>query len=210
MGRWAQVKCDCENRLPVEGSDWLHRPHREKVRLTEQQRADVEYWRQVQESMYACGHREGLILEFDPGPILWLGRAIRQTKNLRAIQRFRTFVLVAHPESYGENEELLLSPADALRWLDEADELEASSRGHSQGLSHICSALMEHLQAEAERDRSSLAERRRNFPHLWPIRPEESLSPLKAASREFHGALVATRRLSDAAIRTGNPVEMLW
>ena len=77
MGKWAEVPCNCVNRVPLEGSDYYFgQPHRKKHRLTKKEKEDVEEWERTAKNMFSCGHRNGVVVEFSPGNIIHLGNLL--------------------------------------------------------------------------------------------------------------------------------------
>src|SRR5688572_16371580 len=126
MGKWAEVECNCTNRIPLPRS--RIRPHENKRHLTKKEQEEVQEWERTTEDMYECGHRYGVILELAPDDIVQLGHHIgRAFEELEGA--FEVFPRVGDWRSYGDDELLLIPPDEAAIWLLEIEELQSALDG---------------------------------------------------------------------------------
>jgi hypothetical protein len=122
MGKWCVVNCDCPNREPLPGSDWwsfsAYQQHQKPPRLAK----TSEEWEEQVKGMYACGHRDGAILQFWQGDLLTVGRALELAYKNQP-EQFEVFRRLAKYENYVD-ECLALSPDEAALWQLEIEQLQ--------------------------------------------------------------------------------------
>lgn len=112
MGSWAEVYCDCLNRVRLPQSHYhFDRPHYKKSQLTKKEREEIEEWKQTTQDMFQCGHRNGMAVEFGPGDIILLGKLIGSIFR-HDPGAFEVFIKVGDWRCY-ENELLLIKPDEA-------------------------------------------------------------------------------------------------
>ncbi len=128
MGKWAQVRCHCPNRIALPKSGLSDRPFARRRHLTAAQQREVEVWERDTKLMYECGHREGMLFQGWPGKILELCEAIR----LVFIDEPDTFEICMRLGAWRSacsasmEETMTLSAEEAELWQLEAQELIAS------------------------------------------------------------------------------------
>lgn len=95
MGKWCEVKCNCENREPVYESD--------------------KY------SDYKCGHKNGIYIEFAPNDLFSIGQAILESFDKES-QPFEVFIKIPNWRVY-DDEYLPLTEAERDLWEIEIQEV---------------------------------------------------------------------------------------
>lgn len=147
MGKWAEVSCDCSNRVTLKGSDfYFDKPHRNKHRPTKKEKEDVEEWERTAKNMFACGHRNGVVIEFSPGHIIYLGNLLGGIFRDES-GPFEVFAKVGDWRRY-EDELLLIQPDEAGLWLMEIDEIQRAL----QSFGNLPQDKIERLLLESYRD----------------------------------------------------------
>lgn len=217
MGKWAEVHCDCPNRIPLAGSDfYFDKPHRNKHRLTKKEKDEVEEWERTAKNMFACGHRNGVVIEFSPGDIIRFGNVLDSIfRDERGT--FEVFAKVVDWRRY-EDELLLIPPDEAGLWLMEIEEIQ----GALQGFGNLPQDKIEALQLEFYRDDFGSGldlERRVDKAAKMPFAPvvplkrnmEQSKRPdLESTVEKFTEALADAAKLCHASLETRNPIRLLW
>ena len=127
MGKWSQVRCNCPNRIPLPNSSLRDRPYRNcpHKKLSNRQKREIKIWQENIESMYECGHRNGMLVQLYPGKIIKLGFVIKRV--FKNDLTFEIYPKVGDWRNYfsdGLAEELRISPLEAELWLMEVAELE--------------------------------------------------------------------------------------
>jgi len=203
----------------VPGSDFLSdRPYRNKRRLTNRERQEVEEWERTTKNMYECGHRKGILVEFWPGDIIYLGYLIDHVFQDKA-NIFKVFSKVGDWRCY-EDELLLICQDEAGVWLLESDEI----RHGLNGMGNLTPQEMRKLIVEFHRSevgiRSDLERR------LDKVAKEMSFAPVVGMKRniaegpsqpdieatigKIGKALTDATTLCKTSIETGNPIRLLW
>ncbi|MCA1621674.1 MAG: hypothetical protein LC795_20860 [Acidobacteria bacterium] len=218
MGKWAEVHCDCPNRVPLAGSDfYFDKPHRNKRRLTKKERGEVEEWERAAKNMFECGHRSGVVIEFSPGDIVHLGNLLggifRDENGM-----FEVFAKVGDWRCYGD-ELLLIQPDEAGLWLMEIEEIQRALGGFG----NLPQDKIERLLSEFYRDglgsRLDLERRLDEIAAKMPFAPvvplkqnvQQSKRPNPESTVEkIMEALTDAAKLCHAGIGTGNPIRLLW
>jgi len=154
MSKRGRVRCNCPDRKLLTGSD----------------------------SLYACGHPGGNLVDFFAGKLLIIGLDV-QDVFINEPERFSTFKGLTQ---WCVNHEggMQLSPAEAELWLEEVRELRRLDAGESE--------ISEKQRAEWKEAREGEILRYAEF-------DEEPPSVLRR--------LVDAEALCRASIRTGNPIE---
>ncbi len=121
VGKWCEVKCNCQNRTPVRGSQWLgygdYQKFEEKPRLAK----TPQEWEENVKGMYECGHRDGAFFQIWPGDIFKFGYALDAGFKDRPSQ-FEVFRRIADSRNY-DDEYLALTPEEAALWELEIEQL---------------------------------------------------------------------------------------
>ena len=218
MGKWAEVHCDCPNRVPLAGSDfYFDKPHRNKRRLTRKEREELEEWERTTKNMFACGHRSGVVIEFSPGDIIHLGNLLGSIFRDES-STFEVFAKVGDWRCY-EDELLLIQPDEAGLWLMEIEEIQRAF----QGFGNLPQDKIERLLLEFYRDdlgsrldlerRLDEAAAKMPFARVVPLKRnvQQSKRPdLESTVENIIEALTDAAKLCHASIRTGNPIRLLW
>jgi hypothetical protein len=200
MGKWAEVACNCPDRMPLPGSDSLFdRPHRKQSRLTAEQQQEVERWEQTTMNMFACGHRHGMLIELWPGDIIHLGELLGTAGGV--LEHFWT---VGARMSYDNNDELLLlTPEEAEWWLQEIDEVrQALDGGGGLARTHLERTIEGFVDYERRLDK---------HPVYWTEQDLQA-TPMytERAMKRIREALDDAASLCHASIRSGNPIRLMW
>jgi hypothetical protein len=218
MGKWVEIHCDCPNRVPLPDSDfYFDEPHRNKRRLTEKEKAEVEEWKRTTKNMFECGHRSGVVIEFWPGDIIHLGNLIGSIFRDES-GTFEVFAKVGDWRCY-EDELLLIQPDEASLWLMEIEEIQRAL----QGFDNLSQDKIEKLIVEFYRNElgSRLDIERRldevaakmPFAQIVPLKRnvQQSKRPdLESTVEKIVEALTDAAKLCRASIGTGNPIRLLW
>jgi hypothetical protein len=121
VGKWCEVKCDCPNREPLPGSQWLSYSEYQKYEKKPRLAKTPEEWEEGVRGMYKCGHRDGAYIQSWPGDILRFGypfeAAFKDQPN-----RFELFRRISDWRNY-DDEYLALTPEDAASWQGEIEQL---------------------------------------------------------------------------------------
>ena len=222
MGKWSQVCCNCHNRIPLPKSSWCDRPDRNSYsclqKLSPKKRREIEAWKNNIEGMYECGHRNGMLVQFGPIGIIKLGCAIK--KVFADDFLFEIYPRVGDWRNYFSpnfDEELHISPEDAELWMMEAIELEQAflSQGNisydkiQQVINILFYRKVETDEAYKQRVKSL---RGIGFMRIVPFLESLDDAPISRdlILEEQFVAIADTKRLCQAAIKSGNPIEMLW
>ena len=218
MGKWAEVHCDCPNRIPLAGSDfYFDKPHRKKHRLTKKEKDEVLEWERRTRNMFACGHRNGVVVEFSPGDIIRFGNLLASMfRNERGT--FEVFAKAGDWRRY-EDELLLIQPDEASLWLMEIEEIQRAL----QGFGNLPRDKIEELLLAFYRDefgsRLDLERRLDEVAAKMPFAPivllkrnvEQSQRPnLESTVEKVMEALADAAKLCHASIKTRNPIRLLW
>jgi len=217
MGRWTEVHCACADRIPLPRSGSQHEPYGGKKHLSGRERMEREEWKATTRHMYACGHRNGVLVEFWPGSILRLGALIRSIFGDES-DTFEILVRISDWSRY-EDELLLLTPDEASLLRMEVAELQRALDG-SRDLprNRVEKLISEFLRAEMEL-RLTLADRiervgvRVPFARVVLLMQNVLASQqpdTEAAHQTIKDALANTEALCRASIATDNPIRMLW
>ena len=214
MGKWAEVHCDCPNRLPLPRSDF-YEPHRNKHRLTKREKAEVEEWKETTKNMFECGHRSGLVIELSPSDIIHLGNVIG---NIFRDGTFEVFTKVGDWRCY-EDELLLIQPDEADLWLMEIEDIQSGL----QGLGSLPRDKIQKLVLDLYRDdlggRQNLETRLGEVMAKAPsgavagIREnvqQSKLPNLESTVEVICQALADAAKLCRASAQTNNPIRLLW
>jgi hypothetical protein len=217
MGKWAEVHCDCLNRVPLASSDFFDESHHNKRRLTKKEKAEVEAREHTTKNMFECGHRRGVVIEFCPEGIIHLGNLIGSIFRDEG-GTFEIFAKVGDWRCY-EDELLLIKPGEASLWLMEIEEIQ---RG-LQGFGNLLQGKIEKLIVEFYRDdlgnRLDLEKRldevagKMSFARVIPLKQnvQRSKRPdLESTVEKIVKALTDAAKLCQASIGTGNPIRLLW
>lgn len=213
MGKWAQVQCTCVNRTPLPGSDPLFgRPYRKKRRLTKREKAEVEDWKQATENMFACGHRNGVVIELCPWNIVHLGNLLG---TIFPDSTFEVFTKVGNWRCY-EDELLLVQPEEAYLWLREIEEI----RTAFEGAGNLPTNKLEDLVSEYYREdlgaRLSLEARLKQveaempFARIVPLKrnvQQTKIPDVESTIETIMEALTSATKLCHASRETGNPTD---
>lgn len=218
MGKWAEVHCDCPNRVPLPGSDfYFGEPHRRKRRLTKKEREEVEEWERTTKNMFECGHRSGVIIEFWPGDIIHLGNLIGSVIRDES-STFEIFAKVGDWRCY-EDELLLLPPDEADLWLIEIDEIQRALQGFGNLPQDKIGKLIVGFYRDDLDSRLDLESwldevaAKLPFAQVVPLKRnvQQSKRPeLESSVEKIMEALTDGARLCRASIETGNPIRLLW
>ncbi len=119
MGKWAQVKCDCPNRIPLPYNTWHQDPRTLHKRVTPFQR---EKWRNEVFGKFECGHENGMIFEFWQGDLMQISYALK-TAFASDSERFEIFNKIINISEYFD-ETLFLSPEEAELLKLEIEEIQ--------------------------------------------------------------------------------------
>jgi len=165
--------------------------------------------------MYECGHRNGCLLEFWPGPIIQLGRLINSTLGKTGYD-FPIFARVADWRSY--HDELLMLPTDEARlWLFEVDAVwRLLEEGRpDDAINELLATLHDEdselrlsLEKQLSEIKSNIPFARVN-PFIESVRKSKR-PDLQSAIDKVVEALKDARRLCLASIQSGNPIRLLW
>jgi hypothetical protein len=218
MGKWAEVHCNCADRAPSEGSDFLFdQPHRRKRRLTKKQTEEVRDWEHAHKNMFQCGHRSGLAIELGPENIIKLGYLLAWIFGDED-GSFRIFAKVGDWRFY-KDELLLIQPDEAALWLVEIDAISQALQGVGN-LQHrkITKLVSEFLRIELSETldlKQRLDDISVDLPFARTAFVKETVQHAKAADPEstvkkITDALMDAARLCRASIETRNPVRLLW
>lgn len=96
MGKWCEVKCNCENRQVMGEQGFT-------------------------EKNYACGHRNGIYLEFAPNDLFKVGLALQDAFD-KDSQPFEIFTRIPNWQNY-DDEYLALSEEERDLWELEIEEM---------------------------------------------------------------------------------------
>ena len=121
MGKWCEVKCDCPNRGPLRGSQWLNYNEYQKYEKGPRLAKSIEEWEEKVKGMYECGHRDGAFFQVWPGDIFKIGFALEAAFKDRPSQ-FEIFRRIADLRNYDDGC-LGLVPEEAKLWELEIEEL---------------------------------------------------------------------------------------
>lgn len=216
MGKWAEVECVCPNRVRLpKGDPLFDRPYvHNRRRLSEKEKAEVEEWKRTTENMFACGHRNGLVIELAPSGIIQLGRLLAKifTGN-----EFEVFAKVGNTRNY-EDELLLVQPQEAELWLLEIGELRRAFEGAGNLPYESLESQVLALYRDDLSDRLSLEARLNEVERKMP---SSAVSALKQNVQKFKSpdiesthekiieVLQAAEKLCRASIETGSPIRMM-
>jgi hypothetical protein len=101
MGKWCEVKCNCENREPVYSS--------EKYKD------------------YKCGHKDGIYIEFAPNDLFRIGLALKDAFDKES-QPFEVFTKIPNWRIY-DDEYLPLTNQERDLWEIEIQEVQGYLKG---------------------------------------------------------------------------------
>jgi hypothetical protein len=217
MGKWAEVHCNCPNRVPLPGSDYMERPHRKKSNLTPKEQKEVLDWEHTLQDMFECGHRSGNVIEFWPGEIINLGNVLGRIFESES-GAFEVFTRVGDWRCY-EDELLLIQPDEAALWLMEIEELQKAFQGFGNlphkkiealTLELLRRDLAGRLDLEARLD-AALTDSTKHI--VLPFKQNVERSPrpdLKSTVETINEALSAAATLCHTGIEMGNPIRLLW
>ena len=219
MGKWSQVRCNCHNRIPLPKSSWHDLPNRNQRRkkLSPKQKKEIAAWEDI-EGMCECGHRDGILIQLYPGEIVKLGFAIEKVFGNDLL--FEIYPRVGDWHNYfseGFDEELQISPAEAELWLMEAVELELAFLDQGNIPYKQVRQLINILHYREARSDRSLDRYFESVAEMGFTKTLELLNNLNdlrisrdsILERQFV-AISRTKELCQAAIESGNPIEMLW
>ena len=220
MGKWSQVCCNCHNRIPLPKSSWRDRPYRNSCpqKLSPKKRREIEAWKNKIEGMYECGHRDGMLVQFGPIGIIKLGFVLK--KVFADDFLFEIYPRVGDWRNYFSpnfDEELHISSEEAELWMMEAIELEQAflSQGNVSydKIQQVINILFSRkVETDGAYKQRLEALKGRGFIRIVPFL--ESLDDATISRNSFlkeqFVAIAETKRLCQASIESGNPIEMLW
>lgn len=218
MGKWAEVRCNCPNRVPLPGSDsYFGQPHRKKHRLSKKEQAEVEEWERSTKNMFECGHRGGVVVEFCPANIIQLGNLIGKVFSDERTA-FEIFRKVGDWRSY-QDELLLIEPNEARLWQVEIEEVQRAMQGSGK----LSQQKVEQLVSEFLReDLGSRLHLEGRLNEIEAKMPSAAIGALKRNVQKTQGpdlestlrnvlkALTDASKLCRAGIETGNPIRLMW
>jgi len=218
MGKWAEVHCDCLNRIPLSGSDfYFDQPHRNKGRLTKKEREEVEEWERTAKNMFACGHRSGVVIEFSPGDIIHLANLVGSIFRDES-GTFEVFAKVGDWRRY-DDELLLIQPDEAGLWLMEIEDIQRALQGFGNLPQDKIERLLLEFYGDDLGSRHDL-ERRLNeitarmpFARVVPLKRnlQQSKPPdLESSVEKIKEALSDAAKLCHTSIEVRNPIRLLW
>jgi hypothetical protein len=217
MGKWAEVHCNCSNRIPLANSSSYCEPYRNKRRLTKREKEEREEWERTTKNRYECGHRSGVVIELWPGDIIHLGNLLGSIFR-GGDSTFEVFAKVGDWRCY-EDELLVIHPEEASFWLLEIDEIRQSLQGFGNlPQDKVEKLLVEFFRAELG-SRASLESRldeaatKIPFAQVVPLRQnvQQAKRPdLESTVEKIIEALADAAKLCRASLETGNPVRLLW
>ena len=215
MGKFAQVRCNCPNRIPMEGSDWNSQPYKNRhhKKLSARQRGDLEIWKQNLLNMYECGHREGMLVQIGTDEIIKLGfvlTTIFQEDSLR----FEIYAKISDWHNYfldDFNEEFHISPQETELWLMELEELEKALLGH-ENLPYPKVQQLITLMYESKVNSHNALRKRLKSPGLISLLKNLDKEPLPLDDylNELLKVLEWAKQLCKEGIDSGNPIEFFW
>jgi len=215
MGKWAEVHCNCPNRIPLAGGDSCYQPHRRKRRLTAKQKAEVEEWERTTQDMFVCGHRNGNLIEFSPGDIVHLGYLIGSIFRDKE-GAFKLFGKVGDWRCY-EDELLLVTPDRARLWLLEIEEVQQALSGLGNLEREKTARLLLEFYQNDLGSRLDLEYRLDEIAAKMPSarilkdNVERTGRPdVETTLQKIQEALTDASRLCHASVETGNPIRLLW
>ena len=134
MGKFAQVCCNCLNRIPMDRSDWNSQPYKNRhhKKLSPRQREKIKIWEENFHNMYECGHHEGMLIQISTGEIIKLGSTLTTIFQDDSLT-FEIYSKISNRHNYfldDFKEEFHISPQEAELWLMEIEELEKNLLGH--------------------------------------------------------------------------------
>lgn len=189
-------------------------PHRKKRRLTKKQSEDVAEWERTTKNMFACGHRNGVVIEFWPGEIIELGNTIGRIFAIG----FDIFKRVGDWRCYCD-ELLLIEPDEAQAWLMEIEELQRALDGKGnlpqQKIEDLISEFFRHdlgVRIDLERRLHEVAAQM-PFASVNALKQnvQQSEQPsIESTIQKIAEALADADRLCRASIETGNAIRLLW
>jgi len=189
-------------------------PYRNKKHLTTKEMAEVKEWERTTKNMWECGHCSGLVIEFWPGEIIYLGYQIGRIFE----GQFEIFTRVGDWRCY-DDEQLLIEPVEAELWLLEIDELVRALNGfgnlpHEKVNKVITQFFHDELGREHElKARLDEITAKMPFAPINSIRTkieQSGLPDLDSTINKIKGALTDAAGLCHASIETGNPIRLLW
>jgi hypothetical protein len=121
MGRWCEVKCNCPNRKPLTGSNWLDYSDYCKYQKKPWLAKTLEEWEEKVKQMYECGHRDGMLIQFSPGDLLGISYALEEAYKKHSAH-FEVFRKIGQPHNYND-ELLILSTDEVFLWQMEIEQL---------------------------------------------------------------------------------------
>jgi hypothetical protein len=162
MGKWCEVKCNCENRQVIGEKGFT-------------------------ETIYACGHRNGIYLEFTPSDLFRVGLALQDAFDNDS-QPFEIFTRIPNWQNY-DDEYLPLTEQERDLWEIEIQEVQKIIKGEKFiGWN------------EFHKFYNSLEENQLLYVLL------ENFSPKEALEKTLQDGLM----LIEASRFTGNPIEFYW
>ncbi len=213
---WAEVHCNCANRVPLPGSEPSNAPFRgRRLRKPKLQRIAKD-WQESKMNMFQCGHRDGMLVQFALNDIFDLGYLLRRL--FRDIDNpFPVFSQVGDPECYAD-ELHLVPPLAAVNWLAEIELLR-------QGISRaadVPQAAIERLIVEIHRRQQ--VDRIPNWMGLGQIigwirppgrhprsiaMPRLSREDRQSTIEHITHVLEDSAKLCHASAQTDNPIRLL-
>jgi hypothetical protein len=201
----------------VPNSDFIFgRPYRDKRRLTNKEKREVEEWEQTTRNMYECGHRSGNLIEFWPGEIVRLGNLIGSIFRGSSHQ-FEIFTRIGDWRCY--EDELLLIPTDKARlWLTEIEEIRQGLQGlgdlpRRRIVKLISVFYRDELESRTELERR-LGKAAEKMPSVAVEALRQNVQGLKwdmeIAIETLNKALSDAIKLCQASFDTKNEIRFLW
>lgn len=215
MGKWAEVHCNCPNRIPLAGGAYFDQPHQRKRRLTAKQKAEVEEWERTTKDMLVCGHRNGNLIEFWPGDIVHLGSLIASIFRDKE-GAFELFGKVGDWRCY-EDELLLVTPDRARLWLLEIEEVQQALLGLGNLDRKKTARLLLDFYQNDLGSRLDLEHRIEEAAAKIPSdrilkdNVERTARPdLETTLQKIQEALTDAARLCHVSVETGSTIRLLW
>ncbi|BAZ45322.1 hypothetical protein NIES4102_23430 [Chondrocystis sp. NIES-4102] len=122
MGKWCRVKCNYINRAPLPKTGIFDEPYSKSKRLTIQEQIERDNWRKNIKGMFACGHRNGVIIELCPAELLVIGNNINKIYKYQD-NCFEVFSNISNWRNY-TSEYLALLRDEVILWQLEIEQLQ--------------------------------------------------------------------------------------
>lgn len=220
MGKWVQVRCNCPNRISLPNSSCHDQPYQNSKwqKLSNRKKKEIKTWQENVENRYKCGHVDGMLVQFCPDEIIELGFVLN--KVFKDDVTFEIYSKVGEWRNYflnGLSEELRISPQEAELWLMEVAELEKWFLGQGNLPYHQIQQIILILYQREVRSNNNLKQQFESlegggFARIVPFLKNLDIDAksIDVFLEEKLRVLQDTAKLCQAAIVTGNPIELLW